>query len=443
MGTRKISQLETISDANLSGEAILPVVVSDPLIPNRKAKVNQLFKGVAQGTKAAPGLCFDLDRNTGLYQNAYDEMGLSFGDGSLYLTRIVNSAESSSLYVTAVDASTDNADIVLSPKGTGNVRVTGQFLISDGEFILEDAQGPKARFEVSNVGTGTSTRIFTLPAITSGSGTTVVGDDTTQTLRNKTILIDEDNFVIVDGEEEAIFQINWATTTDARRSYFLPDAGTVTTTAEPTATASTLIDTKSEQTLLSKTTVNLKLAADAETATNWAQFNTSALTENRTITVPDLSLTLVGTTTTQSLSNKTIANLILSDDSDTTKRYTFDLDNVNTLTNRSIGFPATGVLNTTDTETNRIVFEKATQVLLNKSLVAPRLRVESNQGTNRYVVLDTTNITSNRTIKFPDADATLLSTNNVTLEDVNFGAGIGANNLSGRTRLQQFFYAGF
>ena len=43
MATKKISQLETISDANLSGEAILPVVVSDPLIPNRKAKVNQLI----------------------------------------------------------------------------------------------------------------------------------------------------------------------------------------------------------------------------------------------------------------------------------------------------------------------------------------------------------------------------------------------------------------
>ena len=59
MGTKKISQLDTIADSNLSGEAILPVVVSDPLIPNRKAKVNQLFKGMAQGTKADPGLCFD------------------------------------------------------------------------------------------------------------------------------------------------------------------------------------------------------------------------------------------------------------------------------------------------------------------------------------------------------------------------------------------------
>ena len=53
------------------------------------------------------------------------------------------------------------------------------------------------------------------------------------------------------------------------------------------------------------------------------------------------------------------------------------------------------------------------------------------------------NITNPRTIKFPDADATLLSTENVTTSDVNFGAGIGAQVLSGRTRLQQFFYAGF
>ena len=49
MGTRKISQLDTISDSNLSGEGILPVVVSDPLITNRKVKINQLHKGLEQG----------------------------------------------------------------------------------------------------------------------------------------------------------------------------------------------------------------------------------------------------------------------------------------------------------------------------------------------------------------------------------------------------------
>ena len=146
MGTKKISQLETISDANLSGEAILPVVVSDPLIPNRKAKVNQLFKGVSQGTKASPGLSFDLDRDSGLYQSAYDQLGIAFGDGGFYMSRITNSATSTSLYIAAVDDIADNADIVFSPKGSGSVKVTGQFEIDDSAFVLTDAQGPQARF---------------------------------------------------------------------------------------------------------------------------------------------------------------------------------------------------------------------------------------------------------------------------------------------------------
>ena len=127
MATKKISQLETISDANLSGEAILPVVVSDPLIPNRKAKVNQLFRGVGQGTKSAPGMAFDLDRDSGLYQNAYDQIGIAFGDGGLYMSRIDNGNSSTSLYMTAIDDTATNTDLVLAPKGTGAVKVTGQF----------------------------------------------------------------------------------------------------------------------------------------------------------------------------------------------------------------------------------------------------------------------------------------------------------------------------
>jgi len=439
VGTRKISQLETISDANLSGEAILPVVVSDPLIPNRKAKVNQLFKGVAQGTKTNPGLSFDLDRDSGLYQNAYDQIGIAFGDGGLYMSRIDNGNSSTSLYITAVDDVADNADVVLAPKGTGAVKVTGNFVISDQTFILEDAQGPKARFEVSNIGTGTNTRIFSLPAITSGNGTTVVGDNTTQTLTNKTILIDEDNFVIVDGDEEAIFQINWVDTSDARRSYFLPDAGTVTTTAEPTATSSTLLDTKAEQTSLNKTMVDLKLAADAETDTNWAQFNTDILTANRTITMPDTNITLVGTDATQTLQNKSIETLILQDPADTSKKITFSVSNQNTLSNQIFQFAPTNDLNT-GSGNNTIVTEDAEQDLKNKSIFVPQIKRE---GTSGGVTLQVDNITANRTIRFPDADATLLSTENVTLDDVNFGGGIGANNLTGQTRLQQFFYAGF
>ena len=441
MGTRKISQLDTISDANLSGEAILPVVVSDPLIPNRKAKINQLFKGVTQGTKDNPGLCFDLDRDTGLYQSAYDQIGISFGDGGFYMTRIVNAAESTSLYITAVDDTADNADIVLAPKGTGAVQVTGQFLISDGSFILQDALGPKARFEVSNVGTGTNTRIMTLPAITSGNGTVLVGDDTQQTLRNKTLLIDEDNFVLFDNQDEAIFQLAYVDSTGLRRSYFLPDAGTVVTTAEPTATSSTLIDTKSEQTMLTKTLVNLKLAADSETATNWAQFDTTALTANRIITVPDLSLELVGTETTQIIKNKTIESLLLQDPTDNTKKVNFTVANATPNQLETFQFPQTALLNTGINEISTLVTEIATETLENKTLVRPVLK--DNTSTTNTVTLNLDNITGTRTIRFPDADATLLSTENVTADDINFGAGIGAANLTGRTRQQQFFYAGF
>ena len=432
--------MDVISDANLSGEGILPVVVSDPLIPNRKVKINQLHKGVAQGTKAAPGLCFDLDRNTGIYQSAYDELGLGFGNSGFYMTTISNSESYKSLYITAVHDTATNADIVLSPKGTGAVKVTGNFVISDQTFTLEDAQGPKARFEVSNVGTGTNTRIMTLPAITSGNGTTLVGDDTQQTLRNKTLLIDEDSLVITDGAEEAVFQINWAETSGTRRSYFLPDAGTVTTTLEPTATSSTLLDTKAEQTVLNKTFVDLSLVADSELGTNTATFNTDSLTANRIISVPNTNITLVGTDATQILQNKSMEVLILQDAGDSSKKITFSITNQNASSNQTFEFPQTDNLNNGGSN-NVFVSEAATQTLLGKTLVNPSIKntLESTNSIN----INADNITANRTIRFPDADATLLSTTNVNVDDITFGSGIGAATLIGRTRQQQFFYAGF
>lgn len=440
MGTRKISQLDVISDANLSGEGILPVVVSDPLIPNRKVKINQLHKGVAQGTKVAPGLCFDLDRNTGIYQTAYDELGLGFGNSGFYMTTISNSESYKSLYITAVHDTATNADIVLSPKGTGAVKVTGNFVISDQTFTLEDAQGPKARFEVSNVGTGTNTRIMTLPAITAGNGTTLVGDDTQQTLRNKTLLIDEDSLVITDGAEEAVFQINWAETSGTRRSYFLPDAGTVTTTLEPTATSSTLLDTKAEQTVLNKTFVDIALTADSELNTVTATFNTDTLTANRIITVPDTNVTLVGTDSTQTLENKSVEVLILQDAADNSKKITFSIGNQNASSNQSFEFPQTDSLNNGG-GINVFVSEKATQTLSGKTLVNPSIK-NTLESTNS-ITINADNITANRTIRFPDSDATLLSTTNVNVDDITFGSGIGAATLIGRTRQQQFFYAGF
>ena len=446
MGTRKISQLDTIADANLSGEAILPVVVSDPLIPNRKAKVNQLFKGVAQGTKAAPGLCFDLDRDTGLYQLEYDQLGLSFGDGGLYLTRSNVNDTTSNITLGSRDEVRENANIILSPKGSGTASITGIFSTQDENFQLTDnTASTTARFEVSAVGTG-ATRVFSLPTVSQGSTTTLVGSDTTQVITNKTINIDHDNLQVENpipgtaDKDRALFQLNYTDSQGQLRKFFLPDAGATVSVAQPTTTESTLLDTKADQTVLTKTFVQPKFTRNDSVGTEYFQFNTDALTTNRIITIPDLNLTLVGVNTTQTLTAKTIVNLILSDNIDVTKRMTFDLSNINTQTNNSVGFPATDSLNNAGA-TSILVTEKATQDLSNKTLIRPQIRETA--SASRYVVIDTTNITAARTIKFPDADATLLSTENVTVDDVNFGAGIGAANLTGRTRLQQFFYAGF
>ena len=103
MATKRISQLETIADDLVTGEAILPIVISDPLIPNRKAKINQLFRGLTAGSQTAPGLAFDLDRDTGIYQADADEIGMTFGSAALYNTRRANTDGSSTLIIRAID----------------------------------------------------------------------------------------------------------------------------------------------------------------------------------------------------------------------------------------------------------------------------------------------------------------------------------------------------
>ena len=125
MGTKRISQLETIADALVTGEAVLPIVISDPLIPNRKSKVNQLFRSVSAGSQSAPGLAFDLDRDTGVYQSAADEIGLTFGSASIYNSRNLNNDGSSTLQIRAVDTASANSSVEIVPQGSGFFTVNG------------------------------------------------------------------------------------------------------------------------------------------------------------------------------------------------------------------------------------------------------------------------------------------------------------------------------
>ena len=139
------------------------------------------------------------------------------------------------------------------------------------------------------------------------------------------------------------------------------------------------------------------------------------------------------------MSNKSVENLILQDPTDNTKKITFDISNQNTLSNQTFTVPLTDSLN--NIGANVLVTERSTSPLRNKTLINPVIDIDGVSAGGVTILTD--NITTGRTIRFPDADATLLSTENVTFDDVTFGAGISAANLSGRTRQQQFFYAGF
>ena len=132
--------------------------------------------------------------------------------------------------------------------------------------------------------------------------------------------------------------------------------------------------------------------------------------------------------------------LILQDGGDNSKKITFSITNQNASSNQTFEFPQTDNLNNGGSN-NVFVSEAATQTLLGKTLVNPSIKntLESTNSIN----INADNITANRTIRFPDADATLLSTTNVNVDDITFGSGIGAATLIGRTRQQQFFYAGF
>lgn len=434
MATKKISQLDGIDDANLSGEAILPVVVSDPLIPNRKSKVNQLFKTVSAGTKAAPGLCFDLDRDTGLYQNAYNQFGISYGSGGFYFSRIENTDGSSTNLITVADDSATNSNIIISPKGAGRVEVTGQLLLSDNLFVLQDNSDNtrKARFEVGNIGNTGGTRVFTLPEIVTGGGTVLLGDDTNQLITNKDIVIEDQRFTIRDGvgntEKNARFTFDWDETVTGTKTYQLPDPGIAVVTSE-------LIDDVSTQKLSAKTLIDAKFASTTATDAPAITFDTASLDSDRTVTFPNLSLTLVGTDATQTLSNKVIKDLILADGTTPTKRIIFNLDNQFESLNYQFQFPGQNINEATGPST--IATTNATQKLSNKEL--NRVDLVDDIDQQRRVRIDLSNITQLRNIKFPDSDATLLSTNNVALDDVQFGAGIGAQKLTSRVRQQQLY----
>lgn len=179
--------------------------------------------------------------------------------------------------------------------------------ISDSNFTIQDNGDAtkQLRFEVSGIATAT-TRTLTVP----DGNTTIVGTDIIQTLNNKiidnsTIHISDSLFTVQDNSDATRrfrFEVS-GISTGTTRILNVPDADT------------TFVGTDVAQTLTNKTinssTINISdsnfTVQDNTDATKQLRFEVSGITTatTRTLTVPDANTTIVGTDTTQTLSNKT------------------------------------------------------------------------------------------------------------------------------------------
>jgi len=447
VATKRISQLETLANALVTGEAILPIVISDPLIPNRKAKVNQLFRGLSAGTATEPGLAFDLDRDTGIYQSAVDEIGLSFGSAALYNSRRQNTDGSSTLIIRAIDSASATSSIEITPQGSGYMTINGDFVQTDTKFYLSGDQNPakRAHFNVDTISTQSGTRRFDLPNIGTNTSTTIVANDTFQTLTNKTILIKDAELQITgssDTSKVAKFETD-AWESPGSHTYKLPDFGAANT-------QSTLLDDITEQNVFNKNMVNPTFSNtpsnDENNPTRYVIFDSSQLTQDRTVIWPDLNIKAVGEASAQTISNKVYKGAVFCDtdvDDGEGRKIQFILDNIEDNQTYQFSFPdndPTAPLNN-GSDPNMIVTEKKTQTLVNKTL--EQMKINNPDNLNGLVTIDVSNISDSVAIQFPNADATLLSTNNISDVAISFGGALAAPVLGGQIRLQQHFMSGW
>ena len=447
MATKRISQLETIADGLVTGEAILPIVISDPLIPNRKAKINQLFRGLSAGTATQPGLAFDLDRDSGIYQSAVDEIGITFGSASLYNSRRANTDGSSTLIIRAIDTASAVSSIEFTPQGSGYLTVNGDLIQTDAQFYLSGDQNPakRAHFNVDTISTQSGTRRFDLPNVGTNTSTTIVANDTFQTLTNKTILIKDSELQITgstDTSKIAKFETD-AWESPGAHTYKLPDFGAANT-------QSTLLDDITEQNVFNKNLVNPTFSNtpsnDENNPTKYVIFDSSQLTQDRTVIWPDLNIKVVGEASAQTVSNKVFKGAVFCDTDVADgegRKIQLDLSNIEDNQTYVFSFPdneVTAPLNN-GSDPNMLVSEKKTQTLTNKTLEL--MKINNPDDLNGIVSIDTSNIDNAVTIQFPNADATLLSTNNISEVAITFGGALAAPVLGGQLRIQSHFMSGW
>jgi hypothetical protein len=276
------------------------------------------------------------------------------------------------------DATKDAATVTLTNKTLDN---TNTVTLHDTNFTIQDNVDAtkQAKFEASGITTAT-TRTFTLP----DADAVIVGTDVTQTLTNKTLTSPEINSPtgLVKGDV---------------------GLGNVDNTSDATKNSATV--TLTNKTVDNTNTVTLHddnfTIQDNTDATKQVKFEASGITTGttRTLTVPDVDTTIVGTDVTQTLTNKTL-----------------DSPTINTPSGLVKGDVGLGnVDNTSDATKNSATATLTNKTLDNTNTVTlhdDNLTIQDNVDATKQVKFEASGITTatTRTLTVPDADTTIVGT---------------------------------
>jgi hypothetical protein len=124
MADRKISDLTALTTP-ASGDYLPIVDISEAAAAskNKRITIEELMRGVPDGTAAAPGIAFETDPNTGIYSPGADQLAVATnGTGRLFIssTGIVGVGVSSASQLLEIHGASNPAALVKNT--TSNVQ---------------------------------------------------------------------------------------------------------------------------------------------------------------------------------------------------------------------------------------------------------------------------------------------------------------------------------